>query len=349
MSRQPEALRGATIVGTGMYVPERVLTNAELERMVDTSDAWIVERTGIRERHIAAPGQAASDMALVAARRALEMAGLGPADVDQLIVATITADRPLPSCACDLQAKLGATKAAAYDISAACSGFVYGLGIARATIGASLADTILLVGVEQLSSIADYQDRNTCVLFGDGAGAAVLRPCAPGEGVLAVSIHSDGGQGDILEVPAGGSRRPASAETVANREHYVRMRGRELFKLAVRGMEDSLRVALERAGLGPADLELVIPHQANLRIIEAARERLGLPPEKVVVNIDRYGNTSAASIPISLDELVRGGRLGPGDALGLMAFGGGLTWGSVVVRWTLARQGAGAATHGAAS
>jgi 3-oxoacyl-[acyl-carrier-protein] synthase-3 len=336
-----------------MYVPERVLTNAELERMVDTSDAWIVERTGIRERHIAAPGQAASDMALVAAQRALEMAGLGPADVDQLIVATITADRPLPSCACDLQAKMGATKAAAYDISAACSGFVYGLGIARATIGAGLADTILLVGVEQLSSIADYQDRNTCVLFGDGAGAAVLRPCAAGEGVLAVSIHSDGGQGDILEVPAGGSRRPASAETVANREHYVRMRGRELFKLAVRGMEDSMRVALERAGLGPGDLELVIPHQANLRIIEAARERLGLPPEKVVVNIDRYGNTSAASIPISLDELVRGGRLKPGDALGLMAFGGGLTWGSVVARWTLARQGAGAGTtaaaHGTAS
>lgn len=353
MSRQPEALRGATIVGTGKYVPERVLTNADLERMVDTSDAWIVERTGIRERRIAAPEQASSDLALIAARRALEMAGLGPQDVDHLIVATITPDRPLPSCACDLQAKLGADRAAAYDLSAACSGFVFGLGVARSLIGASLADTILLVGVEELSRIADYEDRNTCVLFGDGAGAAVLRPCAPGEGVLAVSIHSDGAHGDILEVPAGGSRVPASAETVARRDHFVKMQGRELFKLAVRGMEESLRAALEHAGLAPGDLELVVPHQANLRIIDATRQRLGLSEEKVIVNIDRYGNTSAASIPISLDELVRAGRLKPGDAVGMMAFGGGVTWGAAVARWTLARQGddvaAAAATHGAAS
>ena len=353
MNRQPETLRGATIAGTGMYVPERVLTNADLERMVDTTDAWIVERTGIRERRIAAPGQASSDLALIAARRALEMAGVDAGDVDQIIVATITADRPLPSCACDLQPKLGATKAAAYDLSAACSGFVFGLGVGRSLIGAGLADTVLLVGVEELSCIADYEDRNTCVLFGDGAGAAVLRPCEPGEGILSVSMHSDGGHGNILEVPAGGSLAPATAETVAQRGHFVKMQGRELFKLAVRGMEDSMRAALAQAGLSPADLELVIPHQANLRIIEAARERLELPPEKVIVNIDRYGNTSAASIPISLDELVRAGRLKPGDAVGMMAFGGGLTWGSVVARWTLARQGAGAATtaaaHGAAS
>ena len=340
MTRPPESLRGATIVGTGMYVPERRLTNADLERMVDTSDDWIVERSGIRERRIAAPDQASSDLGLIAAQHALEMAGLGPEDVDQLIVATTTPDRFLPSCACTLQAKLGASKAAAYDIFAACSGFVYGLGLTRGLIGAGVADTVLLVGVETLSRITDYEDRNTCVLFGDGAGAAVLRPCAPGEGILSVSIHSEGSMGDILEVPAGGSRAPASAETVARRDHYVKMRGRELFKLAVRGMEESLMRALETAGLGVAELELVIPHQANRRIIDAMRGRLALPEDKVVVNIDRYGNTSSASIPISLDELVRAGRLKPGDTLGYVAFGGGLTWGASVARWTLARQAA---------
>jgi len=338
MRRQPETLRGATIVGTGRYVPDRILTNAELERMVDTTDAWIVERTGIRERHIAAPDQASSDLGLIAAQRALEMAGLGPEDVDQLIVATTTPDRFLPSCACTLQAKLGARNAAAYDVFAACSGFVFGLGLARGLISAGLADTILLVGVEELSRIADYEDRNTCVLFGDGAGAAVLRPCAAEEGILSISIHSDGTQGDILEVPAGGSRAPATAETVARRDHFVKMRGREIFKLAVRGMEESLRLALDQVGLSPGDLEVVIPHQANQRIIDATRERLGLPPDKMILNIDRYGNTSSASIPMSLDELVRAGRLGPGDHVGFVAFGGGVTWGASVARWTLARQ-----------
>jgi 3-oxoacyl-[acyl-carrier-protein] synthase-3 len=348
MTRLPETLRGATIAGTGMYVPERILTNAELERMVDTTDAWIVERTGIRERHIAAPEQASSDLGLIAAQRALEMAGLDPGDVDQLIVATTTPDRFLPSCATTLQAKLGAGNAAAYDVFAACSGFVFGLGLARGLIGASLADTILLVGVEELSRIADYEDRNTCVLFGDGAGAAVLRPCAAGDGILSVSIHSDGTQGHILEVPAGGSRAPATAETVARRDHFVKMRGRELFKLAVRGMEESLRKALDDAGLSPADLELVIPHQANQRIIDATRERLGLSPEKVILNIDRYGNTSSASIPISLDEQVRAGRLKPGDNVGFVAFGGGVTWGASVARWTLAAQPVAAEPVGAA-
>jgi 3-oxoacyl-[acyl-carrier-protein] synthase-3 len=348
MRRQPDSLRGTTIAGTGRYLPERILTNADLERMVDTTDAWIVERTGMRERHIAAPDQAASDVGLPAAQRALEMAGLGPEDVDQLVVATTTPDRFLPSCACTLQAKLGARNAAAYDVFAACSGFIYGLGIARGSIGAGLADTVLLVGVELLSLIADYEDRNTCVLFGDGAGAAVLRPCATGEGIRAVAMHSDGTQGDILEVPAGGSRAPATAETVARREHFVRMRGREVFKLAVRGMEESLREALEQVGLEPGDLEVVIPHQANQRIIDATRERLGLPPEKVVLNVDRYGNTSSASIPISLDELVRAGRLGPGDLVGLAAFGGGVTWGASVARWTLARQPAAAGAAAAA-
>jgi 3-oxoacyl-[acyl-carrier-protein] synthase-3 len=336
VKRRPE-IRGTTIAGTGMYVPEGLLTNADLERMVDTSDQWIRERTGIVERRIAAPGQASSDLGLEAARRALEMAGLAPRDVDHIIVATTTPDRILPSCACTLQQKLGADRAAAYDVFAACTGFVYGLGLGQGLIGAGLVDTVLLVGVETLTRIVDFTDRNTCVLFGDGAGAAILRPCEPGAGILAVDIHSDGDLGDVLEVPAGGSLLPASADTVRGRKHFISMRGKKLFPFAVRSMEESLLAALERADLTPQDLDLVIPHQANQRIIDAVRERLGLPTHKMVVNIERYGNTSSASIPISLDEVVRAGRLEPGDRLGLCAFGGGATWGAAIVRWTLAR------------
>ena len=335
MSPQPEAIRGATITGTGMYVPERVLTNHDLEQMVDTSDAWILERTGIRERRISAPDQAASDLAVIAARRALEMAKVDVGEVDQIIVATTTPDRLLPSCACTVQAKLGAPQAAAYDMFAACTGFIFGLSIARGLIGTGGADTVLLIGVEQLSRIVDYSDRNTCVLFGDGAGAAVLRPCPPGEGILAVSIHSDGALGDLLELPAGGAALPASHETVDQRLHFIKMRGRELFRVAVRGMEDSMRRALEGAELSPQDLELVVPHQANLRIIDATRERLGIHPDRMLVNIERYGNTSSASIPITLDEVVRAGRLKQGDHVGLVAFGGGITWGASVARWTI--------------
>jgi len=335
MSRQPDAVRGATIAGTGMYVPERVVTNHDLAKIVDTSDEWIVERTGIRERRWSAPDQASSDLAVIAARRALDMAGLGAEDIDQIVLATTSPDRYLPSCACTVQAKLGATRAAAFDIYAACTGFIYGLSSGRALIGSGMADTVLVIGVEQLSRIMDIQDRNTCVLFGDGAGAAVLRPCEPGVGIRAVSIHSDGMLGELLEIPSGGSRSPASHETVDRREHFIRMKGKELFKVAVRGMDESLKKALGDSGLAASDLELVIPHQANLRIIEAVRERTGLPPERVIVNIDRYGNTSSASIPITLDECVRGGRLKPGDHVGFVAFGGGITWGASVTTWTL--------------
>ena len=336
MTARPDAIRGATIVGTGMYVPDQVLTNQDFERMVETSDAWIRERTGIRERRIAPPDMPSSELSVRAARRALEMAKVAPDEIDQIIVGTTTPDRILPSCACTLQAKLGASRAAAWDLFAACSGFIFALGAARSAIGIGMADTVLVIGVEELSRIVDYTDRNTCVLFGDGAGAAVLRPCAPGEGVVAVSIHSDGMLGDLLEVPAGGSLTPASHETVDQRGHFIKMRGKELFKVAVRGMEESLRHALDQAGMTAADLDLVIPHQANQRIIDATRERLGVPPEKVVMNIDRYGNTSSASIPISLDEMVRAGRLAPGNCVGFVAFGGGVTWGASVVRWTMA-------------
>ncbi len=336
MIRRPDTMRGATMTGTGMYVPDRVLTNRDLEHMVETSDEWIRERTGIRERRIAAPDQASSDLAVIAAQRALESAGLEPKDVDQIVLATTTPDRFLPSCACTVQAKLGAVNAAAYDVFAACTGFVYGLGIARGIIGTAQADTVLVIGVETLSRIVDYTDRNTCVLFGDGAGAAVLQPCAAGEGILAISMGSEGALGDVLEVPAGGSSCPASAETVQARGHFIKMRGRELFKIAVRSMEESVRRTLETTGLSVDDIDLLVPHQANQRIMDAVRERLGMPADKVIGNIERYGNTSSASIPISLDEVVREGRLKPGDCVGLVAFGGGATWGASLVRWTKA-------------
>ena len=346
MKPQPE-IRGVTIVGTGMYVPDGILSNYDLEKMVDTSDEWIRERTGILERRIAAPDQASSDLAVEASKRALQMAGLEPDDVDHIILATTTPDRILPSCACTVQQKLGARRAAAYDMFAACSGFVFGLGLARGVIGGGLADTVLLIGVETLTRIVDFKDRNTCVLFGDGAGAAILRPCAPGEGVLAIDMHSDGDLGDVLEVPAGGSLLPASEETVRDRKHYISMRGKKLFPFAVRSMEESLRIVLDQAGLTPDDLDLVIPHQANRRILDAVRERLGVPEEKLVVNIERFGNTSSASIPISLDEVVRAGKVKPGDCVGLAAFGGGATWGAALIRWTLARQISESAKDGA--
>ena len=333
MTARPE-LRGVTIAGTGMYVPDRILTNRDFERMVDTSDAWIRERTGIIERRIAADDQASSDLAVIAARRALESAGVGVDEVDQIIVATTTPDRILPSCACTVQHKLGAKRAAAYDVFAACTGFIYGLGVGRSMVATGMCQTVLVIGVETLSRIVDYKDRNTCVLFGDGAGAVVLRPCAPGEGLLSIVMQSDGDLSDMLEIPAGISKNMITPEGIAAGDTFIHMKGKELFKVAVRSMSDSLQQALEESNIAPTDLEIVIPHQANLRIIDAVRERLGMPVEKVVVNIERYGNTSSASIPISLDEQVRAGKVKKGDALGFVAFGGGVTWGATVMRWT---------------
>ncbi len=346
-------MRGTTITGTGHYVPERVLSNHDLEKLVDTSDQWIVERTGIRERRIAAADQSSSDLAVEACRRALEMAKVDAKDVDQLILATTTPDRILPSCACTVQRKLGLPRAACYDMFAACTGFVFGVGMARGLVSGRMADTVLVVGVETLSRIVDYTDRNTCVLFGDGAGAAVFQACAPGEGVHAVDMHSDGDLGEVLEVPAGISTNRASAETIAAGDHFIRMQGKKLFPFAVRSMEESTRICCERAEWNPADVDLFIPHQANLRIIEGVRERLGLPEDKVYVNIDRLGNTSSASIPIALDECVRAGRVKKGDKLAFAAFGGGATWGATTMTWTLpaylegSLAGATGATRGA--
>jgi 3-oxoacyl-[acyl-carrier-protein] synthase-3 len=319
-----EEHRGSVIVGTGACVPERVLTNADLERMVDTNDQWIRDRTGIRERRIADPAQAVSDLSFAAAKKALEMAHVDPADLDLILIATLTPDRWLPSASCTLQEMLGARHAAAFDLNAACSGFIYGLGV---------GDSMIRSGAETLSRIVDYQDRSTCVLFGDGAGAAVLRPSPAGRGVLAVELRSDGTQGNLLEIPAGGSRLPASHQTVDERGHFIKMRGNELFKFAVRSMESVSRATMEAAGVSPEEVSLLIPHQANYRIVKATADRLGVPEERIVLNIERLGNTSAASVPIGLDEAVRGGRLKEGEKFAMVAFGGGVTWGAAVCEW----------------
>jgi len=330
------APKSAIITGIGAFIPERILTNAELERMVDTSDEWIQTRTGIRERRIADPGMASSDLALRAARQALERAGRTPTDLDLIMVATVTPDYVFPSCACTLQGKLMAPQAPAFDLSAACTGFIYGLCVARAMILSRQASRILLVAVETLSRITDYQDRATCILFGDAAGAVVVEGSEePGRGILSVAIGSDGDQGGLLCMPGGGSVNPASQETVEKRLHYLHMEGNEEFKIAVRGMEKIARSALDKAECGVEDIDLLIPHQANIRIIDATAKRLGFPKEKVVVVIDRFGNTSASSIPLALNVALEEGRVKPGDVLALVAFGGGLTWGASVLRWEM--------------
>ncbi len=321
------------IISTGSYAPEKVLTNLDLERMVDTSDEWITERTGIKERRIANENQAASDLAYEASKAALKSAALKAKDIDLIIVATVTGDMPVPSTACILQDRLGAKRAAAFDINAACSGFIYGLSIADGFIKSKACRRVLVIGSETLSKFTDWKDRTTCVLFGDGAGAAILDATEEDRGIISTKIHSDGSLWDLLHIPGGGSRHPASGETVKKRLHSVKMRGNETFKVAVRTLEGLVVETLEENKIKPSQLSLLIPHQANLRIIQATAKRLNLPMERVLVNLDRYGNTSAASIPIALDEAVRTGRVRDGDYILLEAFGGGLTWASALIKW----------------
>jgi 3-oxoacyl-[acyl-carrier-protein] synthase-3 len=323
------------ILGTGSAVPEAVLKNDDLSRMVETSDQWIRERTGIRARHVVAPGQAASDLAAEAGRRACAAAGVAPADIDCVICATVTADMPLPSCASFVQRKLGcAPGSAAFDLAAACSGFLYGLAVAEGLLLSGRQRRVLLCGVEVLSRFLDFTDRNTCVLFGDGAGAVVLGLCGEAErGLLSVRLYADGSLAELLCIPGGGSLHPASAETVAAGQHFVHMNGRALFGHAVRHLHAACQEALDQAGLGPGDIDLVVAHQANLRILAAVAQRLEIPLERFFINIDRYGNTSSASVPIALDEAVRGGRVRPGDRLLLCALGAGLCWSAAILRW----------------
>ncbi len=323
----------ARVVSTGSYVPEKILTNFDLEKMVDTSDEWIIERTGINQRRIADDDQAASDLAYEASKAALEYAGLKPKDLDLIIVATVTGDMPLPATACILQHKLGAKKAAAFDVNAACSGFIYGLSIGDKFIRSGSHKRVLVVGTEILSKFTDWSDRTTCVLFGDGAGAVILERTEEDRGIIETRIHSDGSMWDLLHTPGGGSKNPPSQETIRKRYHYIKMKGNETFKVAVRTLEDLVVATLKRNKLEPSKISLLIPHQANRRIIQATAKRLNLPMEKVVMNLNRYGNTSAASIPIALDEAFRANRIKKDDYILLEAFGGGLTWGSALIKW----------------
>jgi len=321
------------IIGTGAYVPEKVLTNFDLEKMVETNDEWISSRTGIKERRIAAKEQASSDLAYEAAKKALESAKLTPEQLDLIIVATITPDSAFPSTANILQDRLGAKHAAAFDLAAACSGFLYGLATGSQFIQNGTYQHVLVIGVEILSKITDWSDRNTCVLFGDGAGAAILGRVEDGFGFLSFELGSDGSGGNLLKQPAGGSRMPASEETVQQGLHYIQMAGSEVFKFAVKTMEQASLRVIEKAGLTKEDLDFLVPHQANLRIIDYARERLGLEKDKVVVNVNKFGNMSSASIPIALDEAVRENRIHNGNHVLLVGFGGGLTWGAVLLKW----------------
>ena len=325
-----------TIAGTGSYVPEKVLSNADLEKMVDTSDEWITSRTGIRERRIAADGQTTSDLATEAAKAAMADAGVEPEELDLVIVATISPDAFFPATACYVQKNIGAVNAMCFDISAACSGFLYAIQIARHYINGGQRKTALIIGAEKLSSMVDWEDRNTCVLFGDGAGAAVLKhdpSGAAGRKILSASLGSDGRQTDILHVPGGGSACPITPDNADQKLNTIRMQGREVYKYAVNAMRSAAEAALESSGLTAEDVDMLIPHQANLRIIEAITDRMGIPSEKTFINLDKYGNTSAAAVAIALDEANHTGAVKSGDHVVLVAFGAGLTWASTLVRW----------------
>lgn len=320
------------IVGVGEYLPKKVLTNADLEKMVETSDEWIITRTGIKERRIASSSEACSDLAIKAGREAVAAAGMTAGDIDLIIVATITPDMPFPSVACSVQEGLGARKAVCFDISGACAGFVYAIITAQQFIACGTCRNALVIGSEKLSAITDWQDRNTCVLFGDGAAAAVLSEVKSG-GIISHYMAGDGTMKELLMLPAGGSRNPATQETVAGRKHYIHMRGNELFKIAVKAMFEAAEKALEKAGLTARDIDVFIPHQANMRIISAVAKRLGLPEEKVFLNIEKYGNMSSASTATAFCEAVKSGRIKKGDIVMLDAFGAGLAWGSCIIKW----------------
>lgn len=325
--------RYAAIVGWGMAVPERVVTNADIEQLVDTSDEWIRARTGIAERRIAEEGVPTSALASAAGREALERAGVSPESVDLVVLATCTPDRLFPATASTVQASLGLPNAGAFDLVAACSGFVYGLSVATSMVQSGAHETVLLVGVDLFSHILDWQDRNTCILFGDGAGAVVLQASTMSEGLLASVVGSDGTHEDLMLIEAGGTRKPMTPDDLEARRNCFFMNGREVFKHAVRGMAESSLQALEKAGLSKDEVDLIVPHQANVRIIDSLAKRLSFPLERVFVNIEHYGNTSAASVPIALCDAVEQGRLHDGDTVLLTAFGGGLAWASAVVRW----------------
>jgi 3-oxoacyl-[acyl-carrier-protein] synthase-3 len=323
----------ARITGTGSYAPKKVITNHDLEKLVDTSDEWITERTGIKERRIAEKHESTSDLAYEASKKALKAAGIGAHELDLIIVATMTPDKILPSTGCLLQEKLGAKKAAAFDIYAACSGFLYGMSVANAFIKSEMHKNILLVGAEILSRYTDWEDRGTCILFGDGAGAAVIQRHAGKRGILSTHLHSDGSVADLIQVPGGGADHPASHDTVRKRMHFIKMKGNETFKFAVRSLEGVVQETLEHNKIKPEEIDYLVPHQANLRIIQAMAQRLNMPMEKVVLTLPKYGNTSAASIPMALDEAVNDGRIKENQLLLFEAFGGGLTWASALVRW----------------
>jgi 3-oxoacyl-[acyl-carrier-protein] synthase III len=323
----------AGILGTGTALPDKVITNHDLEAIVETSDRWITERTGIKERRQAAPNETTSSLSIQASRKALEMAGLDAGDLDLIICSTISPDMPLPATASFIQRGLGARDCCAFDLAAACSGFLFGITVAEQFIRTGKAKYVLVIGAELLSRYLDYTDRATCVIFGDGVAAAVLGRVDAPSGILASELHTNGAYADHLFIPGGGSARPASCESVEARDHFIKMRGNELFKVAVRSLDEVSRRVLQQGGVGPDQIDLFIPHQANQRITDALRQRIGVDPEKVYSNISRVGNTSSASIPICLDECVRAGRIKKGDLILMSAFGAGVTWGAVLMRW----------------
>lgn len=326
-------LRAVGIASVGAYTPAKRLTNFDLEKMIDTSDEWIRTRTGIRERRIVENGVCTSDMGVIAARIALERAGVSPDEVDLIITGTATPDMMFPSTGCLIQDKLGASKAAAFDLEAGCTGFVYSIAVGAQFVQTGLYDNVLVVGSDTLSKVTDWTDRNTCVLFGDGAGAVLLKPVPEGTGILSLYLGADGSGGELLKLPGGGSRYPANKESVEKKQHYIKMAGNEVFKFATKIMEEATLEAIKRSGVSVDEVKCFIPHQANIRIIEAAAKRLGIPMDKVFVNVSNYGNTSNGSIPIALFEAQDQGRIKKGDIVVIVAFGAGLTWASSVIKW----------------